>query len=97
MSDYNGYKNQATWTANVLLMETMEQMVSNGCDLDTIKSSLHELCNVDKMNLWGRNILMLLLIALTGTTFMSWQKRMWQNKTLLTFGSALVLQRFILK
>ena len=56
MSDYNGYKNQATWTANVLLMETMEQMVSNGCDLDTIKSSLHELCNVDKMNLWGRNI-----------------------------------------
>lgn len=52
----NGWKNQSTWTVNVLFMENIERMVRNGMGVHEIKNELESYCQVGSMNLYGRQI-----------------------------------------
>ena len=56
MSDYNGWKNQATWSVNVLHMENIVEMLNNGYDEESIKLHIKNVCNPDAMNLYGRDL-----------------------------------------
>lgn len=51
MSDYNGWKNQATWSVNVLHMDRIVEMLSQGKSEEYIKFQIKDMCNPDEMNL----------------------------------------------
>jgi hypothetical protein len=36
MNDYNGWKNETTWTINVFYMETIEKMLNDGLTHESI-------------------------------------------------------------
>ena len=56
MSDYNGWKNQATWSVNVLFMERIINLLQDGHDEESIRFHIKDACNPDGMNLYGRDL-----------------------------------------
>ena len=56
MNEYNGWKNQATWSINVLHMERIEEMLKNGLNEESIKLHIKNICKPEVMNLYGRDI-----------------------------------------
>ena len=56
MSDYNGWKNQATWSVNVLHMETIVEMLNKGYNEESIKFHIKDSCKPEEMNLYGRDM-----------------------------------------
>jgi hypothetical protein len=56
MSDYNGWKNQATWSINVLHMDKIVEMLSQGKSEEYIKFKIKDMCQPDEMNLYGRDL-----------------------------------------
>ena len=56
MSDYNGWKNQATWSVNVLFMERIINLLQDGNDEESIRFHIKDACNPDGMNLYGRDL-----------------------------------------
>ena len=56
MSDYNGWKNETTWTINVFFMETIEQMLKDGATEEGIVHHIKRKLNQD-LYLEQRNII----------------------------------------
>ena len=56
MSDYNGWKNETTWTINVFYMETIEQMLKVGNTQENIVHHIKRELNQD-LYLEQRNII----------------------------------------
>jgi hypothetical protein len=56
MDDYNGWKNQATWSVNVLHMEKIVAMLNDGFDEESIKFHIKDACKSEDMNLYGRDM-----------------------------------------
>jgi hypothetical protein len=56
MNEYNGWKNETTWTINILFMETIEQLVKDGYDVDEIATNIYRKLEVDKMNWYGSQV-----------------------------------------
>ena len=56
MDDYNGWKNQATWSVNVLHMEKIVAMLNDGFNEESIKFHIKDSCKPEDMNLYGRDM-----------------------------------------
>jgi hypothetical protein len=56
MSDYNGWKNETTWTINVFYMETIERMLKDGATEESIVHHIKRELNQD-LYLEQRNII----------------------------------------
>jgi hypothetical protein len=56
MSDYNGWKNETTWTINVFYMETIERMLKDGATEEGIVHRIKRELNQD-LYLEQRNII----------------------------------------
>jgi len=56
MSDYNGWKNETTWTINVFYMEKIERMLNEGCSQETIVGYIKRELNQD-LYMEQRNII----------------------------------------
>jgi hypothetical protein len=56
MSDYNGWKNETTWTINVFYMETIERMLKDGVTEEGIVHHIKRELNQD-LYLEQRNII----------------------------------------
>jgi hypothetical protein len=56
MSDYNGWKNETTWTINVFFMETIERMLKDGATEEGIVHRIKRELNQD-LYLEQRNII----------------------------------------
>ena len=56
MNDYNGWKNETTWTVNILFMETIEQLIKGGCELDEVATHIYRKLGADEMNWYGSQI-----------------------------------------
>ena len=56
MSEYNGWKNETTWTINVFYMETIEQMLKDGNTQEKIVHHIKRELNQD-LYLEQRNII----------------------------------------
>jgi hypothetical protein len=56
MSDYNGWKNETTWTINVFYMETIERMLKDGVTEEVIVHHIKRELNQD-LYLEQRNII----------------------------------------
>ena len=56
MSDYNGWKNETTWTINVFYMEKIERMLNEGCSQETIVEHIKRELNHD-LYMEQRNII----------------------------------------
>jgi len=56
MSDYNGWKNETTWTINVFYMEKIERMLNEGCSQETIVGYIKRELNHD-LYMEQRNII----------------------------------------
>jgi len=56
MSDYNGWKNETTWTINVFYMETIERMLKDGNTEEGIVHHIKRELNQD-LYLEQRNII----------------------------------------
>jgi len=54
MNEYNGWKNETTWTVNILLMETIEELVKNGYTLNDVASHFYKTWKIDDLN-WHVN------------------------------------------
>jgi len=57
MNEYNGWKNETTWTINVFYMEKIEKMLDEGCSQETIveyiKRELNQDLYLEQRNLIG--------------------------------------------
>ena len=56
MNDYNGWKNETTWTVNILFMETIEQLIKDGYELDEVATHIYRKLGADEMNWYGSQI-----------------------------------------
>ena len=56
MSEYNGWKNETTWTVNVFYMETIERMLKDGATEEGIVHRIKRELNQD-LYLEQRNII----------------------------------------
>jgi hypothetical protein len=56
MSEYNGWKNETTWTVNILLMETIEQLVKSGYSVDEVATHIYRKLGVEDMNWYGSQV-----------------------------------------
>jgi len=56
MNEYNGWKNETTWTINVFYMETIEKMLKEGSSHENIEFQIKRQLNQD-LYLEQRNIL----------------------------------------
>jgi hypothetical protein len=56
MSEYNGWKNETTWTINVFYMETIERMLKDGATEEGIVHRIKRELNQD-LYLEQRNII----------------------------------------
>ena len=50
MDEYNGWKNEPTWTINVDYMETIEEMLKSGSSEDAIEEHIKRQLNQDIYN-----------------------------------------------
>ena len=56
MNDYNGWKNETTWTINVFYMETIERMLNDGLTHQSIVEHIKFMLTGD-LNLTQRNVM----------------------------------------
>ena len=56
MNDYNGWKNETTWTMNVFYMETIEKMLKDRLTQESIVEHIKFMLTGD-LNLTQRNIM----------------------------------------
>ena len=56
MNEYNGWKNETTWTVNVFYMETIQEMLKTGSSQDTIVEHIKRELSQD-LYLEQRNII----------------------------------------
>jgi hypothetical protein len=56
MNEYNGWKNETTWTMNVFYMETIEKMLNDGLAQESIVEHIKFMLTGD-LNLTQRNIM----------------------------------------